>query len=263
MTIVFEDLDLPGGGDIKCAIEVVLWGAGRPTVGTQVSTNKKIVGVTHPPVDAAGQWSLDLVGNDDIVPTGTTYRISRNCTGCDEDITFISVPVTGGPFETTSMEVDAMNSVTPPQLSIHASDFNLHGGGFELDFASLSSEVTVTGSAGAVAIVTGVQVTVPDLPRPIYLFGKAPFKQPPGAGPAEAVLAINPALNLGALAILDHTFLEGLNTDAETTTAFVVVRLPPHSAGDYALTAKGNTSNFTAVISANPLNKAILWAETK
>lgn len=74
MTVITEDLDLPGGGDSNVGVEVTLAdvsGVGR--VG--YSGAKSIVGLARPGLVAGTTWSLNLVPNVSITdPVGTVYR---------------------------------------------------------------------------------------------------------------------------------------------------------------------------------------------
>lgn len=259
--MVFEDLDLPGGvGAPPYVVEITLWGAGRPIVGKEVSTNQYIGGTYRPPIDSNGIWSAELVSNTDILPGGTTYRIVHNF-GCDVYTTYISVPITGGPFDTQSIEVDAMNEVAPPILSIHASDLLLHGGGIELDYAELVTATVVTGGATGYGAVPGVVVTVPDVPRPVYLHGHSNLVQQSG-GPTAGTLGLHPIT--AAPSYLAFFQLEGSIAQTMSTTVGptldVWARLPPHSGGDYVLTARGNSGNFTVVVNGSVLTKTFLRA---
>lgn len=121
MPIVFEDLDLPGGVAPMAAVEIYLAGpGGKPVLGRSLSTGKTIAGQRRLTrgngIDADGQWQETLVGNDDIEPAGTTYRIIRDC-GCFRYDTFISVPVTGGPYEALDLETDPLNAIDQAMLA--------------------------------------------------------------------------------------------------------------------------------------------------
>ena len=262
MTTVFEDLDLPGGGVPPSQIRITLWGAGQAVVGRSVGSGHFIGGTkVVTPEASSGFWEQDLVGNDDIIPAGTSYKI-EHVFGCDTYVSYISVPVTGGPFSPQMIEVDAMNTIAAPALGVHAGDELLHGGGIEIDFKELTSVAVVTGSATEVRVIPNLIVTVPDSPRPIYLFGRAPIRQQTGGPTTGGGLAIvqyagNPVI--GWFVALDlQAPLNALSTTPQTVDAFA--RLPPHSAGQYALASGSTTSNFTARIEGSVLNKAWLRA---
>lgn len=164
MTLVFEDKDLPGGdAPGAVAVNVTLWGAGQPITGRQVSTGKVITGTKNVSVDNTGYWELDLVPNADIAPDGTTYRIDQ-LVGCDRYITYINVPVTGGPFNVLTIEDDAMNTVAASALSVHASDITLHAG-HELAVATIGAPgFTITGTGYTDITGLAITFTVPNQP---------------------------------------------------------------------------------------------------
>lgn len=163
MTLVFEDKDLPGGDAPTAAVNVTLWGAGQPITGRQISTGKIVTGTKRVDVDEDGYWELNLVPNVDIAPEGTTYRIDQ-LVGCDRYITFINVPVTGGPFNVLTIEDDAMNTVAPSLLSVHASDTTLHAG-HELAVATIGAPgFTITGTSDADITGLSITFTVPSQP---------------------------------------------------------------------------------------------------
>lgn len=266
MTVIYEDLDLPDTSTPWPAeVRVRLAGAqGRPVLGKTVSTGKAIVGErllsTGNGISNAGVWSMDLVPNSDILPAGTTYRVERRVAQCSAYVSFITVPVTGGPFEAFTREDDPLGTITPSALSAHASDPSLHGGGIEIAFASISSSVTVTGTGGGLftAAVPGLLVTVPDLARPVYLIGHIPAIQP-GGGPAEASFGIYPQANTGIFAALDGVPVPDMDTVTHRTVD-PFARLPAHSAGDYVIAGTGSGGNLTARVSASVLGLASLRA---
>lgn len=261
MITVMEDLDLPGSGTPPALIEITLWGAGRPVVGREVSTGKYIAGTKRIVPNNDGIWSAELVSNLDIIPEGTTYQI-KHLLGCDNIESYISVPITGGPFTPQQIEVDAMNSVAAPALSIHASDLLLHGGGIELDYADIVSDIVVTGTGSTYAAIPGLVVTVPDVARPVYLYGQVSLTQQSG-GPTAATVALvaGTLATPGIFASLDAETRNGLVTTVDQAAkAQLMVRLAPHSGGDYQMGARGNSSNFTVVVRASVLGRASIHA---
>ncbi|HMJ74750.1 MAG TPA: hypothetical protein VK507_02200 [Iamia sp.] len=267
MTVVQEDLDKPDTSTPWPArVSVRLAGAqGRPVVGKRISNNTTIVGetvlTTGDGINNAGVWSLDLPPSSDILPPGTTWRIERSVPGCGiYPVSFLTVPVTGGPYDAFELEDDPMGSITPTALAAHAADQALHGGGLEIAFASISSTVTITGTGGGLftAAVPGLLVTVPDLARPVYLFGHIPGIQPPG-GPAEASFGIYPQANTGIFAALDGVPVPDMDTTTHRTVD-PFARLPAHSAGDYVIAGSGSSGNLTARVAASVLGLASLRA---
>lgn len=111
MPIVHEDMDLPGGAAPLAEVTIQLAGEGcRPFHGT-TPPNVHILGgaVLRPGdgIDETGYWEIDLVGNGDIAPSGTAYRVTRRLDDRRTLIeTCIEVPVSGGPYVVTSLETD-------------------------------------------------------------------------------------------------------------------------------------------------------------
>lgn len=268
MTTVYEDLDLPNGGTPQPAeVRIRLAGAqGRPVAGRVISTGKTIVGTlqlrTGAGITESGIWEADLPGNSDITPDGTTWLVERKV-GCDRFEMYIDVPVTGGPYEASTLEADPLGTITPSALSGHASDVALHGGGIEVDFKAVTTSVTVTGTGGGLfaTTVAGTMVTIPDLARPVYLFAHGPVIQPSG-GPAEQSWGIYPASTTGVFFALDSTLPPDIDT-TNTRTFDLMARLPPHSAGNYVIAATGTSGNLTARSPASTLQKLTLRAETR
>lgn len=268
MTIVFEDLDLPDGGTPNAYVEVRLaGGGGRPIAGRRVSAGTLITGTTYlrngAGIDSAGVWQLDLVPNSDILPAGTTWYI-RRVIGCDEYISYISVPITGGPFEAFTIEDDPLGTIAPSALAAHESRLDLHGGGIEIDYAEITASAVVTGAALAVAAVPGLQINIPDLARPVYIYAKVAVEvpAPTGAGQDDIVVSISPASNLNAFAALDLAAVEEQMLDGDGTGVNVdlTYRLQPHSQGDYVVGLQRSISPYSARIVASAIQKAVIYA---
>jgi hypothetical protein len=262
MTIVYEDLDLPAGATPQVAVDVRLAGnGGRPLVGKVISTGKTIYGTEHltigQGISEQGVWQLDLPSNDDILPSGTTWRVDRYGV-CDPSTSYLSVPVTGGPYVAFDLEADPLNNIDPGALAAHAADDTLHGGGLEVDYAEITSSVIVTGAAFSVAAVPGLQIDVPDLARPVYVFGHIPALQTSG-GPAEQSWGIFVEGSLSAFNALDAVTPPGLNTST-TRLALPFKRLPPHSPGSYVIGGQGTSGNFTARTNPSAINRASIRA---
>jgi hypothetical protein len=200
MPVVFENLELPGGGTPPCVVDITLVGAGgRPVAGTQISTGLTIVSTRHVIPNADGIWTITLPGNDDISPDNTAWLINRIC-GCNEYETFISVPATGGPYEASELETDPLSSIAPSALAEHEADIHLHGGGDELFNVELGinlgpiTSVSYVDMAGLTATIV-----VPDRPfvleanlplivegDPVTGFGE--FRIVAGSGPTQIVV---------------------------------------------------------------------------
>jgi hypothetical protein len=265
MPVVMENLNAPGSELAQCGVDVYLAGAlGRPVLGRQISTGAVVAGTTYlrpgNGIDSAGQWSLNLPSNDDILPEGTTWFIGRSC-GCFEYESFISVPVSGGPFDALTLETDPLSEIAPSALGAHAADLLLHGGGIEIDYAEISAAVTVTGTASSAAAIPGLQIDVPNVARPIYIYGDAPMVSGTGM-PAIASLGIFPLGSLNDLFALDADFgFTGITNTNGTFHPRCIARLGPSTpAGSYVLGAHGISGNFTARINASALVKARIFA---
>lgn len=267
MTVINEDLDLPdGGAPHPVQVRIRLAGAqGRPVLGRVISTGKTIVGqrllTREDGIDSSGYWSVDLPANSDISPGGTTWYIQRQV-GCDLFDSYVSVPVTGGPYEASTLEDDPVGEIAPSSLSNHAADTALHGGGVEVDFKFLTTDTVVTGTGGGffTSHIAGTMVTIPDLDRPVYLFAHGPVLQQSG-GPAEQSWGIYPQGSTGVFFALDSV----LPADIDTTNARtfdLMARLPAHSAGNYVIGATGTSGNLTARSPATTLQKLSLRAVT-
>jgi len=268
VTVVQEDLDKP---DTTTPWPAQVWvtlvgGQGRPVVGRALSTGKKFVGttvlMTGNGINSAGVWSMDLWPNSDIAPEGTTWMVERFVPGCvSYEPSFLTVPVTGGPYDPFDLEDDPLGTVTPTALAAHASRLDLHGGGLEIAFAFSSTAVTITGTGGGLfnAAVPGLLVTVPDLARPVYLIGHVPGLQAASNAPAEASFGIYPASNTGLFAALDGVPVPDMDTTT-TRTVEPFARLAAHSAGDYVIAGMGSGGNLTVRMSASVLNLASLRA---
>lgn len=270
MTTIYEDLDLPDTSTPWPAeVRVRLAGAqGRPVLGRQISTGVSIVGekilTTGNGINNAGYWELDLIPTNDIQPEGTRWRVERRVPACETFVSFCNVPVTGGPYQATTIEDDLLNEITPSQLAMHAGDLALHGGGIEVDFKYIDTAVVVTGTGGGLTLapVAGTTITVPDLARPVMLHGHGPIKQQPG-GPTEQSWGIfDTASGYGAFSSLDSVTPASLGT-TNSRSIDLWVRLPSHSGPkNYVIAASGQGGNLTAKADANALQRLFLRAVT-
>lgn len=265
MTVVYEDLGLPSDATPNpCEVRVRLaGGGGRPVMGKVVSTGRKIIGEevlrNGEGIDGSGIWSLDLPGNADILPEGTTWRVQRRV-GCHTEISYLNVPVTGGPFEAFTLEDDPLGTITPSALSAHASDVDLHGGGVTLDVKYVTTGGVVTGAGGGLflGIVPGTTITVPDLARPVDLWGRVPALKHT-TGPTEGNFAIIAADSGGG--VFGAIDVSSPLLDATTPrNALMWGQLPAHSAGTYAIFGSGASGNLTIAWSASTLRKLSLRA---
>jgi hypothetical protein len=130
---VTGNFDLPdGGAPYPAQVRVRLAGAqGLPILGIQISTGREIVGETvltqADGIEADGSWSVPLVGQGDISPEGTTWRIERRLPSGIEYVTFHTVPVTGGPYAAYTLEDDPLGAIASSALSAHAAKRGIGG----------------------------------------------------------------------------------------------------------------------------------------
>ena len=268
MTVVVEDLDLPDGSTpYPAEVRIRLAGPqGLPMVGKAISTGHTIVGekvlTRGDGINSAGVWMADLWPNSDITPPGSMWRLERRLPGCAMvPVVFLTVPVTGGPYDPFYLEDDLLGTITPTALAAHAGNLALHGGGLEIAIAVTSTAVTVTGTMGGLfnAAVPGLSVTVPDLARPVYLIGHVPGIRPASDAPTSASFGIYPAANTGLFAALDGVPIPDYNlTNVRSVEPFA--RLAAHSAGDYVIAGMGSGGNLTVRMGASVLNLASLRA---
>lgn len=268
MTVVVEDLDLPAGSaPYPAEVRIRLAGPqGRPMVGKAISTGHTFVGelvlTRDAGINSAGVWSADLWPNSDITPPGSMWRVERRVPGCAQvPVSFLTVPVTGGPYDPFTLEDDLLGTITPTALAAHAGDVDLHGGGREIAIAVTSTAVTITGTGGGLfnAVVPGLSVSVPDLARPVYLIAHVPGLRPASDAPTAASFGIYPASNVGLFAALDGVPIPDYNLTA-VRTVDPFARLAPHSAGDYVVAGMGSGGNLTVRMGASVLNLASLRA---
>jgi hypothetical protein len=130
---VTGNFDLPDGeAPYPSQVRVRLAGAqGLPILGIQISTGHELVGETlltlNDGIDSEGAWSIPLVGQDDISPEGTTWRIERQLPSGVTHVTFHTVPVTGGPYAAYTLEDDPLGNIAPSALSAHAAKRGIGG----------------------------------------------------------------------------------------------------------------------------------------
>jgi hypothetical protein len=269
MTVVKEQLGQPGPGT-PWPLEVIIRLAGpggRPVLGKVISTGETIVSERRlrsgDGINNSGYWELDLEPNSDIKPDGTTWFLERRAASCTVYESFITVPITGGPFDAFYLEDDPLGTITPSALSAHASDQTLHGGGIQVDFKYIQTATIVTGSGGGLTLapLTATQITVPDLARPIMLHGRLPLVQPSGGPNAASWGIFNVALGYGAFGSLDS--INAISLSATTNQTYNLwAELPAHSPGNYNLAGTGSSGNLTSQVACNALQRAFLRAVT-
>lgn len=140
MTEVTEQLDLPGPpngtatlpGAARATLQVRLAGAGgEPVVG--YANGNTIVADRDVYADPTGAWSLNLVPNSEISPSGTVYRLDYDSV-LTRDAVYISVPATGS--------YDVSEILTAPPGAIDPSYVAL----LQQEIAALQAEIDVLNS---------------------------------------------------------------------------------------------------------------------
>lgn len=174
MTTVTEDVDLPGIEDnfttpVTITISVV-GENGRDIRAFHASTGVTLISPNKFRLDSADTtWSLDLLPNDELTPSGTTYKrvVTVGTKFQSED--FFFVPDMGGPFSVQDLLTDPPETLESSALATHAADTTLHAGS-ELFYAerAATSDIVVPAGSGASSYIpiTGAEgvVTVPDRP---------------------------------------------------------------------------------------------------
>ncbi len=154
---VFDYLLDSQGAAIKGAQVVVTLAAGNATTITpQVELSSVVIRTT---TDANGYWSVNLIPNANINPANTTYSVQPP----GLDAYSISVPSTGGPFQSTSPSVlvNTPGTLAPATTGITG---NLTVSGNESITGTLSVTGTTTlGSTTTGALTTGAESVSGDL----------------------------------------------------------------------------------------------------
>lgn len=262
--IVYEDLNLPGGGAPSGLVEVELFAAGRPTVGRNMNDGSLIAGKATVQPDASGIWSLDLVPNSDIAPANTTYRVVRYI-NCESFTSYLSVPASGGPYDAFLIGDDAMNEIPASVLAQHSADLALHGGGIEVDYSELVTNYTATGDASNLGVVPALNVYIPDLGRPVHVFYDMHLSSPSGTIDVSTGLAPwNGVATLqGAFGLKGGASEQDVDTDTNNPRHVSgMVRVPSHTPGLWAVSARKNSADYRVIIVANSVLVAKIWAVT-
>lgn len=170
MPVVTENIDLPGDFDARGAVvdlQLVTTGGEPLDEAYDQDAGVTIAGFYRFAASTTGTWSTTLVGNDDIVPSGTAWRRSVRALTIPSTAVFLDVPTTGGPYRVDEILTTAPASVTDSALSAHASSTSLHGGGTELGYAGLSANFATTSTT--YVDITGLSLTMTAPGRPYVL----------------------------------------------------------------------------------------------
>lgn len=93
-------------------------------------TDETIVATVNLATDASGDWSTNLVGNDDITPAGTYYVITERDASSSprrQPVKYrIDVPAAGGPYWVGDLIVDAPDAIDSSAATAHVGDSAVH-----------------------------------------------------------------------------------------------------------------------------------------
>lgn len=249
---VFEDLKLPSEEVTLAEVDIHLANS-QCTRTTGFDSEDHIIGVLdlrsgRGISSTTGRWETELVGNADIEPAGTQYRIQRSSASMSS-VSCIIVPSSGGPYSTRELLVDPLDPLPTAEPSN------------ELDVAELFvNSPVVTGDTGLHLVpVEDMIVTVPDVNQPVYIEVDSQLRIANDQLPAIASAAVAPA---GTEQIqIDEADMFGprpmpilgdLPVDAAVALRH---RLEPNSPGDWQLyiSAHDNTDIGFGIPSAVPV----------
>lgn len=230
MPTLEQDIDLPGGGDpagVRATVQ--LWGAGHPVAGLNPATGDTIAGSAQA---LSPGWSIaNLVGNADLLPAGTVYRVEETWFDLPAKLVrYVSMPAAGGPYKVSEILTEMPASIESPALAAHAADTDLHGGGRLLSIVSKTDGSFVTSAFGVPITGMDMPVVVPAKsdgtirPYVVRFFADVIVS---GASPANMFAAIQP--RVGGAQIAAEWRTEGhSSTDgaAQRLTAFFEVDVP-------------------------------------
>lgn len=263
---VYEQGVLPCGGASTAVVKITLWGAGAPVAGRNAINGTLVTGECTILPDASGFWQADLVPNGYIAPENTTYKVERKL-GCQNIVSYISVPSEGGPYEVFTIQGDPMNAIAPSALAGHASDTALHGGGIEVDYSELTSNVLVTGNAFNTRYVNGLHVVIPDIARPVYVTARV-YMILPDAGPRTGAAILSdqwdglPNSLIGDFFIIDNSATPNSLTSTTSGVVNLFYRVPPNTPTTIAVGARSQSSPYSATIMGSIFAKSLIRAVT-
>lgn len=265
MTVVTENIDLPGAFDARGAVvdlQLVTTG-GEPLKEAYDQTGlTTIAGYHRFTPTTTGTWSSSLVGNAGIVPSGTAWRRTVRALTIPPSAVYLTVPTTGGPYRVDQILTTAPASVSDSALSAHATLTSLHGGGQELGYAGISANFSTTSTT--YVDITGASLTLTTPSRPFVLEAWMP------------ILIASPSQNADVQMI--HSTSTVITADtvrssitSQFTSVFLRARIPASthapssgSAFTYKLQMKSSTAtNVTIFVAFGvPSNVAYLQAYT-
>lgn len=219
-----------GAGRVRVRFRLVDSNGRHVTQAWDTNAGRVIVDYEDVDLDAEGDYTIDLPANVDIEPAGTRWSRVVMLRGNEGPARSLIVPAGGGPYD----ELDILDEAVDPLPTPEPSN--------ELDAAEVTSPVTgLTGDFGLKAIANTV-VTVPQLARPVYLFGVAPLQLSADDEVCGAAIAPTGSTSL-AEAVATHQAQRGGDPPVggllgdPVLTCSPWARLPANSPGDYQLFA--------------------------
>lgn len=129
MTVVREDMDLPGLRPPLAQVKIELAGEGCEPFSPGFNGLSTIIGALRfksgHGIAPNGYWEADLVPNSLINPPGTAYRIERTTSDGDVSVTCISVPASGGPYNVSAIQVDPPGTIPSAALQQHLNTLHI------------------------------------------------------------------------------------------------------------------------------------------
>jgi endoglucanase len=129
MTVVQNTELLPSVGTPIKGVKVEIRVGGVPAATN--TADQSLVGAVKRTSATNGTWSVDLVPNSQISPTGTWYAVKRvypASAGGDTIVEYITVPATGGPYNFEAIKVSEPEAprLTESELTDHLAHANPH-----------------------------------------------------------------------------------------------------------------------------------------
>jgi hypothetical protein len=143
----------PAGNGVRGTVTVSLIAGTVADPG--YTTDGVILSTTNVAADEDGEWTITLVSNDDIEPTGTYYEVLQRGAGSPLIYrSLINVPDGAGPYALPAILVDAPDP--PAAVGIAVTQLGVPGGVATLDvdgFVPLSQLGNVEGGTAATTVV--------------------------------------------------------------------------------------------------------------
>jgi hypothetical protein len=220
MTTITFDSEFPGGIDMADAFVKVELDTGG--LGPGWYSGGEIVGVHKFHLNADGEGSIDLVGNDVIDPEGSVWRID-----VEGYKVALSVPNTGGPYSWA--DPDLITTENPPVVLVPgadtnvspyidpAVDFDAANDGVTDDSAPLQAAIDEAVSSGRPIVLVGEYlhaVTLEwDATGPLVVYADAATVTYSGSGWAWDMDMDSGASGLPTVLISGGTFVGGASAD--------------------------------------------------